>query len=98
MIDLAFGLYMAEAEGYDLTTGEKKRNTDNIYTMIEKVAEGIMRNCGYMFTNDPGWRDMTADEQEIFVNNLNYMYMIKDEYYLDYRKVVGTLMNNLCLD
>jgi len=98
MIDLAFGLYMAEAEGYDLTTGEKKRNTDDIYIMIERVAEGFLRNCGYMFTNDPGWHDMTTDEQEVFVNNVNYLYMIKDEYDLNYRDVVATLMNNLRFD
>ena len=32
MIDLAFGLYMAEAEGYDLSTGEKinEEPEDNI--------------------------------------------------------------------
>ena len=95
MIDLAFGLYMAEAEGYDLTTGEKKRNTDDICIMIERVAAGFLRNCGYMFTNDPGWRDMTTDEQDIFVNNINYLYMIKDEYDLSLQDVMNILTNNL---
>ena len=86
---------MAEAEGYDLTTGEKKRYTDDIYIMIERVAEGFLRNCGYMFTNDPGWRDMTTDEQEVFVNNVNYMYMIKDEYDFSVSDVMTILTNNL---
>lgn len=95
MIDLAFGLYMAEAEGYDLTTGEKKRNTDDIYIMIERVAEGFLRNCGYMFTNDPGWRDMTTDEQNIFVNNVNNLYMMKNEYDFSDSDVIAILTHNL---
>lgn len=95
MIDLAFGLYMAETEGYDLSTGEKKRDTTNIMTMIERTAMGIMRNCGYMFTNAPGWNDMTADEQKIFVDNLNYIYMIKDEDYLSLQDVLNILTHNL---
>lgn len=95
MIDLAFGLYMAEAEGYDLTTGEKKRYTNNVQDMIERTAASCMRNTGYMFTSHRGWQDLTKEEQDTFVENVNFLYSIKDDYYLSLQDVMNILTRNL---
>jgi len=86
MIDLAFGLYMAEAEGYDLSTGEKIKEEpeDNINwdEFCNWVVTNLQENGECDYQNHPVWNELTNEQQYRFNYLIElYNYSYRQMYY-----------------
>jgi hypothetical protein len=55
MMDLAYGLFMAEAEGYNLRTGEKMVDADLFHDMCYYVTKAILEDELYEYREHPAW-------------------------------------------
>lgn len=74
MIDLAYGLYMAETEGdYDLRTGEKFVDADLFHDMCYYVTKAILEDDVYNYKEHPAWKQMTKDEKKRFMSQIMYV-------------------------